>query len=322
MSYWFYLSYAREDNKDGDITRFFEDLRARIAAKTGTRDTDTIGFIDIKGIELNEQWGDALAKGLQTSRSLVSLFSPFYFQKKLCGKEWAVFAQRQANYEATLTAGQSPPTLILPVLWENYKDVEPLLPPAVSYFQFQHSDFGKNYSKYGLRQLMRLNKFQDDYLEFLEVFTDKLIATVHAHPLPPLPSLPTLDEITPAFPVTVSATTEPEAIPLPVIPNPQFADSPYSTLTDAYDRIVNFARHFDEPHITLAMHAAVPLGLTPELVHFLRLYFAPSAPQIAEADLLLSSLCREVGGGLYEMYPEVRELLLAELREDEAFGSA
>ncbi|HEX4945546.1 MAG TPA: WD40 repeat domain-containing protein, partial [Blastocatellia bacterium] len=47
-----------------------------------------------------------------------------------------------------------------------------------------------------------------------------------------------------------------------------------------------------------------------------------SAPQIAEADLLLSSLCREVGGGLYEMYPEVRELLLAELREDEAFGSA
>lgn len=92
-------------------------------------------------------------------------------------------------------------------------------------------------------------------------------------------------------------------------------------LTDAYERLVNFARRFGEPHVTLAMHAAVPLGLTPELTHFLRVYFAKSAPQIAEADLLLSPLCREVGGGLYEMYPEVRELLLEELREDEAFGA-
>jgi hypothetical protein len=94
-----------------------------------------------------------------------------------------------------------------------------------------------------------------------------------------------------------------------------------SPLNDAYDRIINFARRFGEPHITLAMHAALPLGLTAELVHLIRANFIQSAPMIAEADLLLSPLCREVGGEFYEMYPEVRELLLAELNEDEAFGA-
>jgi hypothetical protein len=110
---------------------------------------------------------------------------------------------------------------------------------------------------------------------------------------------------------------KPEIPPLYAVTRQQ-----YSPLTDAYDRLVHFARRFGEPHVTLAMHAAVPLGLTPELVHFLRIYFAKAAPQIAEADLLLSPLCREVGGGAYEMYPEVRDLLLAELQEDEAFGAA
>jgi phenylalanine-4-hydroxylase len=97
--------------------------------------------------------------------------------------------------------------------------------------------------------------------------------------------------------------------------------TPLSPIADAYDRIVNFARRFGEPHITLAMHAALPLGLTAELVHLIRANFVASAPMIAEADLLLSPLCREVGGESYEMYPEVRELLLAELNEDEAFGA-
>jgi TIR domain len=81
-------------------------------------------------------------------------------------------------------------------------------------------------------------------------------------------------------------------------------------------RIAAFARRFGEWHITLAMHASVPLGLTPELLHLIRINFVPDAPWIAEADVLLSSLCREVGGDLYEIDSEVREILLDELRSD------
>jgi GTPase SAR1 family protein len=68
------------------------------------------------------------------------------------------------------------------------------------------------------------------------------------------------------------------------------------------------------------MHAAIPLGLSPELVHLLRVNLVPQAPFIAEADLLLSPLCVEAGGGLYEMDPGVRGLLLDELASDDDLG--
>lgn len=83
---------------------------------------------------------------------------------------------------------------------------------------------------------------------------------------------------------------------------------------------LNFARRFGERHTTLAMVAALPLGLTPELVHLLRVNFVPTAPWIAEADLLLSDLCTEVGGEMYEMLPDVRALLVEELRSDSEFN--
>jgi hypothetical protein len=88
----------------------------------------------------------------------------------------------------------------------------------------------------------------------------------------------------------------------------------------AFPRVAAFARRFGGRHAALAMHAALPLGLTSELVHLIRVNFVPSAPWIAEADLLLSPLCEEVGGGLYEMERDARELLLYELRSDPEFG--
>lgn len=88
----------------------------------------------------------------------------------------------------------------------------------------------------------------------------------------------------------------------------------------AYNQILNFARRFGEHHITLAMHSALPIGLTPDLVHLMRINFVRPAPWIAEVDLLLSPLCREVGGDFYEMDLLTRELLLDELKSDVLFG--
>ncbi|HEX2208948.1 MAG TPA: TIGR02594 family protein [Longimicrobium sp.] len=85
-------------------------------------------------------------------------------------------------------------------------------------------------------------------------------------------------------------------------------------------RVMAFSRRFGRETTLLAMHAALPLGLSPELVHLLRVNFVRDAPFIAEADLLLSPLCAEVGGGMYEMDPDVRELLLAELARTPGLG--
>ncbi len=89
---------------------------------------------------------------------------------------------------------------------------------------------------------------------------------------------------------------------------------------EAWQRARSFARRFGEPHVRLAMHGAVPIGLTPELLHLIRINFVAVAPWVAEADLLLSPICRDVGGGFYEMDEELRGLLVEELQRDPEFG--
>ena len=71
----------------------------------------------------------------------------------------------------------------------------------------------------------------------------------------------------------------------------------------------------------LAQHAALPLILTPELVSYVRNHFLRGqVPWVAESDLLLSDLCREVAYEQYVMDQAVRAVLIEELRTDPALG--
>ncbi len=77
-----------------------------------------------------------------------------------------------------------------------------------------------------------------------------------------------------------------------------------------------FVRRFDEAYRLIACHCALPLVLTPELVHALRRHFLRGqVPPMAEADLLLSGLCRQVGYETYVMDAAVRAVLLEEMAE-------
>jgi formylglycine-generating enzyme required for sulfatase activity len=69
-------------------------------------------------------------------------------------------------------------------------------------------------------------------------------------------------------------------------------------------------------YFLLAQYAAQPLILTPELLNYLRDQFLPQVPWIAEADLLLSDLCRSVGYEQYILLPEIRSTLLTILNRD------
>lgn len=88
-------------------------------------------------------------------------------------------------------------------------------------------------------------------------------------------------------------------------------------------RIDFFRERFDEEHLVFAQHASLPLALTPELLYSLWYRFQHytdrdgrkrSIPWIAVADLLLSSLCSEVGYELYEMDTAVQANLLEGLK--------
>src|SRR5579859_3880634 len=88
----------------------------------------------------------------------------------------------------------------------------------------------------------------------------------------------------------------------------------------AIDRIVSFSQRFGEFHTDFACHAALPVVLSPDLLNSLRKTFLPKVPETVVADLVHSSLCREVGYELYEMDNTIRNIFLKDLVEDERFG--
>ncbi|RRR69407.1 MAG: hypothetical protein EI684_15695 [Candidatus Viridilinea halotolerans] len=84
---------------------------------------------------------------------------------------------------------------------------------------------------------------------------------------------------------------------------------------DAQQLVERFVRRFGEPYRMLACHAALPLILTPELLHNLRnTFLRGQVPWVSEADLLLSELCRPVGYEQYAMDAAVRAHLIATLQ--------
>lgn len=84
----------------------------------------------------------------------------------------------------------------------------------------------------------------------------------------------------------------------------------------AQQQINRFVGRFEPSYEYLAAHCALPLVLTPELVNYIRVQFLlnEEVPWIAEADLLLSDICRPVGYELYAMTPAVRSNLLAKFQ--------
>ncbi|NEO53435.1 MAG: 5'-methylthioadenosine/S-adenosylhomocysteine nucleosidase [Okeania sp. SIO3B5] len=86
---------------------------------------------------------------------------------------------------------------------------------------------------------------------------------------------------------------------------------------NAVGEVVRFERRFGEKNLNLACHCGLLLILTPELVNLIRINFLDeeNIDWIAESNFLLSSLCRPLQEGVYEVEPCVREVLLVELEK-------
>jgi len=84
------------------------------------------------------------------------------------------------------------------------------------------------------------------------------------------------------------------------------------------DRLAEVRRNTSDAVIRLAYHAALPVVIDAGLLNLLRVNFFLDPPDVlpfeAGAALLLSSLFREIGNDLYEIDPEVRNILLIGLQ--------
>jgi FxsC-like protein len=195
--YLFFFSYARDDGKNPYFLKFYEELLEEIRTLTG-RPVEQIGFLDRNNVVLGEPWQPAMVESLQSSRVMLSLYSPTYFKREYCGKEWQVFRLRQDLYGAPRPPGTH--GVILPLLWVAPSDLTEA-PPATSAVQFNHASLGARYEELGLRQLRTVQKFRDDYRLFMLELARVVKAASDQHAqLPRLNPDPVMDQVLAAFP--------------------------------------------------------------------------------------------------------------------------
>jgi TIR domain-containing protein len=185
MPYVFFTSYARDNAKhppDAELLRrFISDLSAEVSQKMAGTPNNEVGFFDQSDIETGAMWSSELAEALGTSRLGLALYSPSYFNRQWCGKEFKVLLDRRA---AAVASG-SPAESILPVLWMP----TPTLPASAEAIQYKDDSFPSEYSNLGLRQLMRLNGLNAAYYQFLAALAARIVALTGRSQLPPLHDL-------------------------------------------------------------------------------------------------------------------------------------
>jgi FxsC-like protein len=198
MPYSCFVSYSRADRQDPYVQEFASDLRRDLSLALAVPPEDAI-FFDTDSIQMATEWEPAIRAALSTTKVCVSLCSPNYFVNPFCGKEYKVFLERRSDFLRHNPGKEC--DIIFPLIWIPTDDPMPL---SVSQFQYRHASLPAVYSTHGLRHLKMLNKYADDYREFLAAFTRKIVAAQRLA-LPDFPNLPTLSNVENAFSSTVMA---------------------------------------------------------------------------------------------------------------------
>src|SRR3954471_2869323 len=126
-----FLSYAGAD-ADAYFEDFVRDLGGELRVALGAESAQRVLFRDVRNIEIGEPWSAELTATLASCDCFVSLFSPTYFRREMCGKEWALFHQRVNMHRP----GRS---FIVPVLWHVATAEQPF-PDLARALQQRHEE--------------------------------------------------------------------------------------------------------------------------------------------------------------------------------------
>lgn len=188
----FFLSYAR-DNGNSYLDQFLEDLTERVRGRMGLLKSDPVLFRDAEEIQLGQPWSNRLIEGLQNSRVLLSLYTPLYFKRPVCGQELGFFQRRAELHDDQNVS------FVLPLLWIP---CEECIPTPLQKLNFLHKDFPASYREKGMETLTRQSsgRFRNDYDQAVEAIMEQIFEAARRKPaLPPLPALPSLSDIPNAF---------------------------------------------------------------------------------------------------------------------------
>ncbi len=197
----FFFSYARKDHGPY-LKKFFKELKKRVSSKGLYDDTkDEVSFRDIDDIEPGQDWENHLADALANALTMVSLYTPWYFARPYCGKEFRVFLERQPTVTFEPTGAARGSQKIVPVLWESWADLERhQFPPAVTKFiNLTGGEHHELYLELGLQRLWMQKGRRGPFAEILERIADEVVKQAKQNPLQPLPKRPSLSATPDAF---------------------------------------------------------------------------------------------------------------------------
>lgn len=193
---YFFLSHAREDDPRS-VIRFFNDLSSEVRNLAGADPHDVVGFLDEQSLYVGQRWQLALAEALASCKSFVAMTSPRYFRRDYCGREWGAFSDRLTAYERQ--SKRHAPAL-LPVRWIPMAVAHPLAEDI----QLTSANSTPSYLKYGLRHMLELQRFHDDYQEFVFDLAQRIVNVANEFDLPPPRRPIRLEDVADAFTITTS----------------------------------------------------------------------------------------------------------------------
>jgi hypothetical protein len=173
----FFVSYARTDIELPKFRKAFEYFVKDLKARVGNRlpQEPLVAFVDAD-ILTGEVWTQELSNAIAQCKVGVALYSPRYFTRRWCGKEFQVLLRR----------GLSGPggSGIIPVRWE--KPVDP--PECAARLQHTESQYPKAYAALGMRQLVIMRSARlTAYEQTIELLVDRIVAAANTKRLGPLP---------------------------------------------------------------------------------------------------------------------------------------
>lgn len=158
---YFFLSYARKDNPDEFVKRFYDDLVLELR-RIGADPAAQPPFRDVERLGLGADWARVLGAAVGHCRAFVALYSPAYLNSLYCGKEWTAFRARLHEYRRETEIDV--PALV-PVLWAP---MEGELPEEIARFQYHEAGMGQEYVTHGLMQILRTDPTGRTYRGIVE----------------------------------------------------------------------------------------------------------------------------------------------------------
>jgi hypothetical protein len=195
-----FFSYARADRRgaetgrisaygrgENSIEEFYRRLCNRVANLTGMYERD-VGFFDDRHLELGAPWPARLTDALRSAHVMVALFSPVYFTRQACGREFQIFRLRHKVLEERL--GRAPDYRVLPVLWGRPDVTSESVPECcrdyIQALQLTPPDMPQSYAKYGLMRMLELKWFESDSNAVCHGIADRIYALMKGEILPGL----------------------------------------------------------------------------------------------------------------------------------------